>query len=49
MRELAKHLGVEGEAGVSGYIDEFADVSTEAVNEALTPGGLFGVAGHKTR
>jgi hypothetical protein len=28
---------VEGLADVAGYLDEFIDVTTEAVNETLTP------------
>jgi hypothetical protein len=40
---------VEGLADVSGYIDEFIDVTTEAVNEPLTPGGQFSVSGHKIK
>jgi hypothetical protein len=49
LRALAELIAiyVEGLADVNGYIDEFIDVSTEAVNEALTPGGMFSIAGHK--
>jgi hypothetical protein len=32
---------IEGLAEVNGYIDEVMDVSTEAVNETLTPSGQF--------
>jgi hypothetical protein len=51
LRALAEHIvvEVEGIADVSGYIDEFIDVSTESVNETLTPGGQFSVAGHKIK
>ncbi|MDR2808619.1 MAG: DUF4469 domain-containing protein [Spirochaetaceae bacterium] len=51
LRALAKHITieVEGLADVQGYIDEFVDISTEAVNEALSPGGLFSIAGHKIK
>jgi hypothetical protein len=38
---------VESLADSSGYIDEFIDVTTETVNETLTPGGQFSVLGHK--
>jgi hypothetical protein len=40
---------VEGLADSSGYLDEFIDVTTEAVNETLTPGGQFNVSGHKIK
>ncbi|MDR2053604.1 MAG: DUF4469 domain-containing protein, partial [Treponema sp.] len=40
---------IEGLADSSGYIDEFIDVVTEAVNETLTPGGQFSVSGHKIK
>jgi hypothetical protein len=40
---------VEGLADVTGYMDEFVDVETEAVNETLTPGGQFSIAGHKLK
>jgi hypothetical protein len=51
LRSLAEHITVEieGLAEVSGYIDEVVDVNTEAVNETLTPGGLFSIAGHKIK
>jgi hypothetical protein len=51
LRALAKYIVVEvdGLADVTGYIDEFVDVSTEAVNETLTPGGQFGISGHKIK
>jgi hypothetical protein len=51
LRALAEHIvvEVEGLADSSGYIDEFFDVSTEAVNETLTPGGQFSVSGHKIK
>jgi hypothetical protein len=40
---------VKGLAEVNGYIDEFIDVNTEAVNETLTPDGMFAVSGHKIK
>jgi hypothetical protein len=51
LRALAERIvvDVEGLADVSGYIDEFIDVTTEAVNETLTPGGQFSVSGHKIK
>jgi hypothetical protein len=51
LRELAEHIVVEieGLANVAGYIDEFTDVSTGAVNETLTLGGIFAVVGHKIK
>ncbi|MDR0410798.1 MAG: DUF4469 domain-containing protein [Treponema sp.] len=51
LRTLAEHVvvEVEGVADASGYIDEFIDVSTGSVNEALTPGGQFSIAGHKVK
>ncbi|MDR1215912.1 MAG: DUF4469 domain-containing protein [Treponema sp.] len=51
LRELAEQIEVEveGLADVTGYIDEFEDVTTGAVNETLTPMGPFSVAGHKLK
>jgi hypothetical protein len=51
LRALTERIVVEvdGLADVSGYIDEFIDVSTEAVNETLTPGGQFSISGHKIK
>jgi hypothetical protein len=51
LRALAERIAVEveGIADTQGYIDEFIDVSTESVNEALTPGGMFSIAGHKVK
>jgi hypothetical protein len=51
LRALAEHIKVEveGLADAGGYIDEFVDVSSDAVNETLTPGGMFSVAGHKIK
>ncbi|MDR1072798.1 MAG: hypothetical protein LBL45_03890 [Treponema sp.] len=50
LRALAERIvvEVEGLSDVTGYIDKFVDVSTESMNYALTPGGQFSVAGHKT-
>jgi hypothetical protein len=51
LRALAEHIvvEVEGLADASGYIDEFIDISTEAINETLTPGGQFSISGHKIK
>jgi hypothetical protein len=51
LRELAKYITVEveGLANVQGYIDQITDVSVEAVNETLTPGGMFVIEGHKLK
>jgi hypothetical protein len=51
LRALAERIvvEVEGLADVQGYIDEFIDVTTESVNETLTPGGMFSIAGHKLK
>jgi hypothetical protein len=51
LRALAEHIvvDVEGLADVTGYIDEFVDVSTGEVNDVLTPGGMFHIAGHKIK
>ncbi|MDR0375928.1 MAG: DUF4469 domain-containing protein [Treponema sp.] len=51
LRALAERIvvEVEGLADSSGYIDEFIDVATGAVNETLTPGGMFNISGHKIK
>jgi hypothetical protein len=51
LRSLAEHIEiqVEGLADVSGYIDEFIDVTTDAIDEALTPGGQFSISGSKIK
>jgi hypothetical protein len=51
LRALAEHIAidVEGLADVTGYLDEFIDITTESVNETLTPGGQFSVSGHKIK
>jgi hypothetical protein len=51
LRGLADRIvvDIEGLANVQGYIDEFIDVTTEAVNETATPGGMFSVSGHKIK
>jgi hypothetical protein len=51
LRALAKHITVEIEAlaDVQGYIGEFIDVITEAVNERLTLNGLFNITGGKIK
>jgi hypothetical protein len=50
-RTLAERIvvDVEGLADVQGYIDVFTDVTTDSVNETLTPGGMFSIAGHKIK
>jgi hypothetical protein len=51
LRDLASHIEVliEGMAETSGFIAEITDVTTEAVNETLTPGGMFALDGHKIK
>jgi hypothetical protein len=51
LRALAERIvvEVEGLADAAGYIDEFIDITTESVNDALTPGGQFSVSGHKIK
>ena len=51
LRDLAGHIEVliEGVADTAGFIAEVTDVTTEAVNETLTPGGMFTLAGHKIK
>jgi hypothetical protein len=51
LRDLASHAEVliEGVAETAGFIAEITDVTTEAVNETLTPGGMFALAGHKIK
>jgi hypothetical protein len=51
LRDLASHIEVliEGVAETAGFIAEITDVSTEAVNETLTPGGMFALVGHKIK
>jgi hypothetical protein len=50
-RALAEHIvvEVEGLADVAGYIEEFIDIATGAVNETLSPGGMFTISGHKIK
>jgi hypothetical protein len=40
---------VAGLVDSSGYINEFIDITTEAVNETLTHGGMFNISGHKIK
>jgi hypothetical protein len=40
---------IEGVHDGSGFIAEFTDVTTEAVNETATPGGIFIIEGHKIK
>jgi hypothetical protein len=51
LRALAERIvvEVEGLADSSGYIGEFIDAATGAVNETLTPGGMFSLSGHKIK
>jgi hypothetical protein len=51
LRDLASRIEVliEGVAETAGFIAEITDVTTEAVNETLTPGGMFALAGHKIK
>jgi hypothetical protein len=51
LRVLAGEIAVEieGLADVQGYIAEFLDVSTEAVNETATPGRQFVITGYKVK
>jgi hypothetical protein len=51
LRDLAEHIEVfiEGVAETAGYIAEITDVTTEAINETLTPGGMFAIEGHKIK
>jgi hypothetical protein len=51
LRAIASHIvvEVEGLANVQGYIDEFLDVTTESINETLTPKGQFSISGHKIK
>jgi hypothetical protein len=51
LRDLAEHIEVliEGVADTGGFIAEVTDVDTEAVNESLTPGGMFSLGGHKVK
>jgi hypothetical protein len=51
LRDLAEHIEVliEGVADTGGFIAEVTDVDTEAVNESLTPGGMFSLVGHKVK
>jgi hypothetical protein len=51
LRDLASRIEVhiEGVAETTGFIAEITDITTEAVNETLTPGGMFSLAGHKIK
>ncbi|MDR0643644.1 MAG: DUF4469 domain-containing protein [Treponema sp.] len=51
LRDLAQYITVEieGLVNVQGYINEVIDTSTAAVNETLTPGGIFVIEGHKLK
>jgi hypothetical protein len=51
LRALVERIVVEieGLADSSGYIYEFIDLTTGAVNETLTPGGMFSLSGHKIK
>jgi hypothetical protein len=51
LRALVKNIDVEveGVADTSGYIMEFADVTSGAVNESYTPTGMFSLTGYKLK
>jgi hypothetical protein len=51
LRDLTAFIevNIEGLAETNGFIAEIVDVSSEAVNETLTPGGMFSLAGHKIK
>jgi hypothetical protein len=42
-------LVCDGQAEDTAYIDEVEDVSTGAVNESLTPGGVVVITGHRIK
>jgi hypothetical protein len=50
-RDIFPHIDVfiEGVADTQSYIADIVDVTTEAVNEALTPAGMFSLTGHKIK
>ncbi|MDR2517300.1 MAG: DUF4469 domain-containing protein, partial [Spirochaetaceae bacterium] len=54
LRRLKELLGKakienEGLAGDGAFIDEIQDIQSEALNSALTPGGMVHVLGHKIK
>ena len=51
LRDFVQHIEVyiDGIADTTGYISEFTDVSSEAVNETITAGGQFSIAGYKIK
>jgi hypothetical protein len=51
LRDIVPHIEVliEGVYDGSGFIAEITDVTTESVNETLTPGGMFALTGHKIK
>jgi hypothetical protein len=51
LRDIVPHIEVyiEGVHDGGGFIAECTDITTEAVNETLTPGGMFALAGHKIK
>jgi len=51
LRRLANHIEVEveGLADTSGFIDEFTDVGSDTINEALSGGDQFIISGHKIK
>jgi hypothetical protein len=51
LRDIIPHIEVlrEGVHDGSGFAAEFTDVTTEAVNETATPGGMCVLAGHKIK
>jgi hypothetical protein len=51
LKELLLKVKIENEgiAGDGAYIDEITDVTSEAINGTITPGGMFALAGHKIK
>ena len=51
LRSLASKIAIEieGVAETAGYIDEFLDVHTGSIDDALTSGGVFTLSGHKIK
>ena len=51
LRELAEHITVEvtGIAGTEGYVAEFIDLSSGAINETVDGGEQFVISGHRIK
>lgn len=51
LRRLVEHIEIviDGLAETLGYIDEFADVRTDTVNDVISGGELFVISGHKIK